>query len=414
MSLLRPLLQLSGAPSRVVAHAPAARLAPWQVAVLVGTAAGVVIGLGATAVERSVKRRGRVASIVAAARDPLPPDPASTPAPAIPPPSAMGSAAPPPLSAASSPPDGDDVEPVTLEAQRARLFPVLARELQISADQLDAVRAIFAASPVLGQGNPRLAKHPMSRAECRKVRASAKVARADVARCGAPGMVPIYDPDRGEAAATAPACIDELEFPNVPCEYPVVDVRASEASALCGAIGKRLCDAHEWEGACAGAVRAPDAEYGWPQPRMQQSFVHNARREVVWAYGRERDPPRCATLGTVTKGCPGGGFELCGTNSWPAGAFPECRSPFGVYDQHGNVAEHMNLPVLPGDLAKRGGAAGFTEMKGSWFGFGRTLVHADDCRWRAPAWHESRVADPGSHWNYHLGFRCCADAPARD
>jgi formylglycine-generating enzyme required for sulfatase activity len=390
MSLLRPLL------------------APWQPAILAGVCAGVVLGLGATAVDRTVRRRARVA---AHARAPLPPEPTPPAAPAVLPPPAIASAAPaPPSSAAEpSPAVDDDAEPTTLEAQRARLLPILARELALTAPQLDAVRAIFEASPVLGQGNPRLAKHPMSRAECRKVRASAKVARADVARCGAPGMVPIYDPERGERAETAPACIDELEFPNVPCEYPVVDVRASEAFALCRAIGKRLCDAHEWEGACAGAVRAPEAEYGWPMPRREQSYAHNAQREVVWAYGRERDPARCALLGTITEGCNGGGFERCGTNSWPTGAFPECRSPFGVYDQHGNVAEHMNLPVLPGDLAKNGGE-GFTEMKGSWFGFGATRVHSDDCRWRAPAWHESRVTDPGSHWNYHLGFRCCADA----
>jgi len=65
-------------------------------------------------------------------------------------------------------------------------------------------------------------------------------------------MVPIYDPGAGETASTAKVCIDQFEFPDIPCEYPVVHVRANEAAEICAAVGKRLCDAHEWEGACAG------------------------------------------------------------------------------------------------------------------------------------------------------------------
>ena len=38
---------------------------------------------------------------------------------------------------------------------------------------------------------------------------------------------------------------------------------------LCAAVGKRICDAHEWEGACAGALRPPEVEYVWGWPRLQ-------------------------------------------------------------------------------------------------------------------------------------------------
>jgi hypothetical protein len=48
-------------------------------------------------------------------------------------------------------------------------------------------------------------------------------------------------------------------------------------------------------------------------------------------------------------------------------------------------------------------------MKGSWFIFDTYRAHPDWCRWRAPFWHGSRVMDPQSHRNYHLGFRCCKD-----
>jgi hypothetical protein len=68
----------------------------------------------------------------------------------------------------------------------------------------------------------------------------------------------------------------------------------------------------------------------------------------------------------------------------------------------------MNLPLGPDQMASRGSRdLGYTEMKGSWFIFDRYHAHPDWCRWRAPFWHGSRVMDPHSHANYHLGFRCC-------
>jgi formylglycine-generating enzyme required for sulfatase activity len=137
------------------------------------------------------------------------------------------------------------------------------------------------------------------------------------------------------------------------------------------------------------------------------AYSHNGSREKVWAYGREKNHAVCATHSKKSSKC-GEGYRRCGSNSYPAGAFPLCRSEFGVYDQHGNVAEHMNLPLAPEQLTSRGGS-GETEMKGSWFIFTRMEAHEDDCRWRAPAWHATPVAAPRSHRNYHLGFRCCKD-----
>jgi len=305
----------------------------------------------------------------------------------------------------------DDLDPPTLEAQRLRLFDLLPRELGVSAEQLRRIEAIFAASPVLGQGNPAISRHPMSRSECRRIRREAGVTRILAPACGAPGMVPLFDPDAGETASDAKVCIDQLEFPNIPCEYPVVQVRAREASQLCRAIGKRLCDAHEWEGACAGALHPASAEYEWARPRVEASWYHNYVRQKIWAYGPEKDSALCAVGSTITPGCPGGGWNKCGSNTYPSGAFPACQSRFGVFDQHGNAAEHMNLPIVPGDQAERGDG-GFTEMKGSWFAFSSAPAHPDDCHWREPGWHETRVQNEASHLNYHLGFRCCGEAQA--
>ena len=178
---------------------------------------------------------------------------------------------------------------------------------------------------------------------------------------------------------------------------------------MCEAVGKRLCDAHEWEGACAGALRPTDREYDWGLTRRSMTWLHNQERELVWAYGSKKDHAKCATNSTKTEGC-SGGYNRCGSNTYPAGAFTGCVSPFGVYDQHGNVAEHMNLPLAPDQLAALG-KYGATEMKGSWFVFATHEAHEDDCRWRAKDWHPSAVMAPDSHRNYHLGFRCCKTVP---
>jgi sulfatase modifying factor 1 len=352
---------------------------------------GLALGAGALVRARAASASPREA--------PAPPGP---PAPVAPEP------APP------SPPaedEDDDREPETLDAQRLRLFGRMGRELGVSGEAMARVQAIFAASPLLGQGNPAISIHPMQRSSCRRIRREAGLTPARVAECGAPNMVPLFDTEAGETEVDAPVCIDQFEFPDIPCEYPVVQVRAREAALLCEAIGKRLCDAHEWEGACAGSLRPPDVEYVWGWPRREASYAHNVKRQKVWAYGPKKNHALCATGSSVTPGCPGGGWATCGSNTYPAGAFPECQSTFGVFDQHGNAAEHMSLPLVPGDLASRDGD-GVTEMKGSWFVFATITAHEDDCRWRAPSWHETRVSNEQSHMNYHLGFRCCSDVAA--
>jgi hypothetical protein len=309
-------------------------------------------------------------------------------------------------------PDEDDIAR-TLEDQRRALFHTMETRLDLTEAQLAAVERVFEGSPFLGQGNPAVARYGMKRSECRHAREEAGVVTQTHPPCERKNMVPVYDPEAGETAADARVCIDQFEFPDVACEYPVVHVTAREAAELCSAEGKRLCDAHEWEGACAGALHAPEEEYAFGQTRAYSTWRHNRNREVVWAYGSHKDHARCATGTPKTPGCTGGGWGQCGSNTYPSGSFPECVSPFGVYDQHGNAAEHMNLPLTPDELGSRGGT-GATEMKGSWFVFQRQDAHEDDCRWRAKDWHPSRVMAKESHENYHLGFRCCANVDVED
>jgi sulfatase-modifying factor enzyme 1 len=305
-------------------------------------------------------------------------------------------------------PAASSEEPATLAEQRQRLLRRMQAELALTDLETQRVERIFSASTVLGQGNPALTRHPMTRDECLRIRAAAGLVAPAPNACGAANMAPLFDPTAGETAADAEVCIDRFEFPNIACEYPVVFVTAREAALLCEAVGKRICDAHEWEGACAGAVHDPAVEYEFGLPRAEARQRHNRAREIVWAYGPTKDHALCATASERTPGCHGGFWSRCGSNTYPAGAFPACQSPFGVFDLHGNAAEHMNLPLEPDQLARRGGS-GSTEMKGSWFIFSTFEAHPDDCRWRAPNWHGSRLMSPSSHLNYHLGFRCCKD-----
>lgn len=289
---------------------------------------------------------------------------------------------------------------------------------RLNDSQMKDVSAIFQKSPYIGQGNPSISEHPLTPAQCldrlpEGAATYANQAFEDI--CSAPYMAPLYDPAT-EQPRDAKACIDQFEFPDIPCTYPVVWVRASEAAEICEAMGKRLCDAHEWEGACAGALKPPDYRFDLAQgvdagtavSRMRAAHNRQYEPTRTWSYGPQYRKGVCAAASHKSASCDGGGWNRCGSNTYPTGSFPDCHSPLGVYDLNGNAAEHMNLPLAENQMASRGSTElGVTEMKGSWFIFDRYHAHPDWCRWRAPYWHGSRVMSPDSHHNYHLGFRCC-------
>jgi len=298
----------------------------------------------------------------------------------------------------------------------------LLRQLQqvhgLSDEAMRRTREVFASSARIGQGNPAVTEHPATPEAC-----VAKLREAGVSYeqpesdriCGARYMAPLYDASR-QQARDARACIDRFEFPNIPCAYPVVWVRARDAALLCEAQGKRLCDAHEWEGACAGSLEEPDYRFDLARGRDVVSAVESMRAahnrahaaRKTWSYGPAYQTGVCAASSRKTPGCGGGEWAHCGSNTFPAGFFPSCHSTLGVFDLNGNAAEHMNLPLDESEMSSRGSRKlGVTEMKGSWFIFDGYRAHEDWCRWRAPFWHGTRVLDAKSHENYHLGFRCC-------
>jgi hypothetical protein len=312
----------------------------------------------------------------------------------------------------------------SLAERNAWLFQQLQQQRQLTDPQLAAVRAIFARSRFAGQGNPAISEHPDTPEGCREKLRQQGIDYANPAFakiCGAKFMAPLYDPGRFKAEQ-ARVCIDQFEYPDIPCTYPVVWVKAREAAQICAAEGKRLCDAHEWEGACVGQLTEPDYPFDLARgvspevaiERMRAAHNREQQAHRSWSYGPRYRTGICATGSHKTPGCPGGGWRLCGSNTYPSGDFPACHSTLGVYDLNGNAAEHMNLPLLESQMASRGSLElGYTEMKGSWFIFDSYRAHEDWCRWRAPFWHGTRVMDPHSHANYHLGFRCCLTLPGK-
>lgn len=305
----------------------------------------------------------------------------------------------------------------TLAQNNEAMFAEMQAVRGLSSSTMARIREIFAGSSWIGQGNPAVTRHPMTPAEAAarqggtvdSVRRAYRNARYERI-CGHPYEVPLYDPAT-QQPEDATVCAFMFEYPNVPLAYPVTWVTAREAALLCAAEGARIGDAHEWEGAAAGALLPPDYQFqlGSPQAMRAWHNAHYANQSNVYSIGTWRSGV-CATGSSKTPGCNGGSFTGCGSNTYPAGSFPQCHSPLGVYDIDGNAAEHMNLPLAPDQMASRGSTTlGVTEMKGSWFIWDTVRAHPHWARWRAPFWHGSRVMDPNSHRNYHLGFRCFRD-----
>jgi hypothetical protein len=311
-----------------------------------------------------------------------------------------------------------------LQETNGALLEQIERVQHLTDRQVAALRAIFARSPYIGQGNPAVTRHPLTPEQCGAKAREAGVVfeNPDFERiCGAPYMSPLYDPAT-QRIEDARACIDQFEFPDIPCAYPLVWTRAREAAEICEAVGKRLCDAHEWEGACAGELLEPDYRFDLAEGVPPSVAIERMAREhnaadagkEVWSYGDRYQRGICATGSLESPQCDGGSFALCGSNTYPAGSFPDCRSKLGVYDLNGNAAEIMNLPLGSSQMASGGSRElGYTELKGSWFIFDSYRAHPDQCRWRAPYWHGTRVMAENSHRNYHLGFRCCSTLTER-
>ena len=124
----------------------------------------------------------------------------------------------------------------SLAQQNQWLLRQLQDVHQLSDQQMQKIRAIFAHSGFIGQGNPAISEHPITHEQCsaKLEQQSVNYANGEFEKiCGAKYMAPLYDPAR-ESPQQARACIDQFEFPDIPCAYPVVSVGTGSRRDLLG------------------------------------------------------------------------------------------------------------------------------------------------------------------------------------
>ncbi len=315
----------------------------------------------------------------------------------------------------SSAPELPHAEPVAPDTSAASDDPMAhhasSRELLLAlvpppaeydaGPSFETARAFVAPVPGrFNQGNWALAKHAIGQRAClESLKGIVLQTPEQRTRCqGKRDMVPIY---RGGDMASAKTCIDVFEFPNRVCELPFVWGTPAEADQLCRSEGKRLCSQNEWTLACAGdPAGGPDREYAYGDA-LDLNVCNTSKPHP---FGPDGETWLCSPRSAKTA------WDTCATETEPSGAFPGCRSRFGVFDLHGNVAEIMTRP----------GAAGkkLTQLKGSAFFYvdvarqpnevqrpGGRETYPDHCAFD-PRWHVE-ILPEAVHSNYHLGFRCC-------
>lgn len=167
-------------------------------------------------------------------------------------------------------------------------------------------------------------------------------------------------------------CIDAYEYPNIPGQNPYIAVTWVEAQNICEEIGKRLCTEDEWTFACEG-------EEGLPYPYGYKRDLTICNIDRTWRrFDESKINPRYKAMSELDRLWQGN----------PSGDFPQCVSPFGVYDMTGNVDE-WTVRTRPGKHT--------SILKGGYWGPVRTR-----CR------PSTRNHDK-YHFFYQQGFRCCSD-----
>jgi formylglycine-generating enzyme required for sulfatase activity len=250
----------------------------------------------------------------------------------------------------------------------------------------------FLPGPHPNQGNAAVAHRSIGRRACLAGLEGVVLQTPEQrGRCGgAENMVPIYD--KGDASS-ARFCIDVFEFPNQACELPIVWLTPIQAREVCAAQGKRLCDQGEWDLACrADPKGGPDTLYAYGNAQDFQVCNTNKSRLA-------RAPCQLSSLDAM--------WLTCTTDTEPSGAFPKCRSRFGVYDQHGNVAEIMTRVDWDWHTYDqlKGSAFFYVDVATTPYHWTDRNTYPDHCNFD-PRWHMERI-ETASHFNYHLGFRCC-------
>lgn len=166
-------------------------------------------------------------------------------------------------------------------------------------------------------------------------------------------------------------CIDRYEYTRPGELVPANFMSFERASRLCQDLGKRICSESEWNFACEGEAMLP-YPYGWRrEPKCNQD--RSDLTEMKWVDGERKEVKR--------------------DNRRPSTDFPDCVSPFGVYNMVGNLDE----PVLREEV--KFSPPFRNSLKGGWW-----MAARNRCR-PATTRHDDFYND------VQVGVRCCSDVP---
>jgi formylglycine-generating enzyme len=158
-------------------------------------------------------------------------------------------------------------------------------------------------------------------------------------------------------------CIDRNEYAPPGERLPASFQSWTNATATCGALGKRVCLESEWQFACEGEEMRP-YPYGW----TRDAAACNADRLDIYQPNQSLRDLRAGPDDN-----------------------PRCVSPFGVHHLSGNLEEWTTI-----DGSERGVPR--PAMKGAYWQPSR-----NNCR-------ANQTAHDRFYNGIETGFRCCADA----
>lgn len=169
-------------------------------------------------------------------------------------------------------------------------------------------------------------------------------------------------------------CIDKYEYPNQKGTVPQSWMSWHDTKAACESQGKRLCTRSEWTFACEGREMHPyPYGDGYHRDRTSCNTDNPTPRGLDVFKAKTPDSPTSKLLDGLLV---------------PSGAKDKCVSPFGVYDQVGNIDESV---VNETGNPYRSGLVG-----------GHVFGVRNACRPMTEAHNES------FSW-YETGGRCCSD-----
>ncbi|MEW6036272.1 MAG: SUMF1/EgtB/PvdO family nonheme iron enzyme [Candidatus Micrarchaeota archaeon] len=190
-----------------------------------------------------------------------------------------------------------------------------------------------------------------------------------------------------------------------PGALPQSSVNRFQADEACRNAGKRLCTVFEWKRACMG----PSGTI-FPYGEKEVAGKCNTRKVHIlsvfsgndnkkWSAFDMNNPMLNKLEGFLAK----------------TGAYPECRSGYGTYDQVGNLHEWVS-DLVDERLAGSMGVSGGDELKarqkireivghGIFMGgfYSTGAQNGTGCDYMT-------IAHLPDHFDYSTGFRCCGDA----